>query len=92
MAGQSNRIGAGHYPDIIMSPGWRAERSESRQPARQQVITHVLGTICYRCLRAGQIDLLAVCAVSCEPVFAATTGINRANSRIRPTLVSRAVI
>jgi hypothetical protein len=25
-----------------------------RQPVRHQVVTHVLGTFCYRCLRAGQ--------------------------------------
>ena len=30
-----------------------------RQPVRPEVVTHVLGTFCYPCLRAGQLKLLA---------------------------------
>jgi hypothetical protein len=30
-----------------------------RRPVRHEVVTHVLGTTCYRCLRAGHIERLA---------------------------------
>jgi hypothetical protein len=40
-----------HY-DLILRPG--AENfATPRQPVRPEVVTHVLGTICYPCLRAG---------------------------------------
>ena len=35
---------------------WSNDLATNRQPGRHEVVTHVLGTFCYPCLRAGQID------------------------------------
>ena len=44
-----------HYDLGYYRPG--AENlATPRQPVRHEVVTHVLGTICYPCLRAGQLN------------------------------------
>ena len=35
---------------------WSNDLATNRQPVRHEVVTHVLGTFCYTCLRARQID------------------------------------